>query len=125
MRLSGLGLGLAALTALGLAAPLRAEDGFARYQFNTNRNETNQAMSRMMDLRERLRHVQSFAEGCSVTRDLIATERTVQVLAERQANLARQLGEDVVGQAAVDLHNEVMEERQRLERELLPKCEGS
>ncbi|MFM2273884.1 MAG: hypothetical protein RL702_2949, partial [Pseudomonadota bacterium] len=34
-------------------------------------------------------------------------------------------GEDVVGQAAVDLHNEVMEERQRLERELLPKCEGA
>lgn len=125
MRIGGLGMGLAALAAVGLGAPARAEDRLARYLFNTNRNETNQAMSRMMDLRERLRHVQSFAEGCGVTRDLIATERTVQVLAERQVHLAQQLGEDVVGQAASDLHNEVMEERQRLERELLPKCEGS
>ena len=124
MRMDGMGMGLATLAMLGLAAPLHAEDRFARYQFNTNRNETNQAMSRMMDLRERLGHVQSFAEGCSVTRDLIATERTVQVLAEKQVYLAQQLGEDVVGQAAAELHNEVMEERQRLERELLPKCEG-
>ncbi len=114
---------IAALLALALVAPAQAQsDRFALFQLNTKSTDLKQAIRRMQSLSEQMSHATSNSEGCSLARQLAQSQREVQVLAESVASYASQLGADDAGRAAVDLHNSVLEDRKRLEAELLPQC---
>ena len=101
------------------AAPPVAAQGREFYvmQYNSSIMEFNKAVGRINALKTEMNSERDFTRGCSMMNELISELAEAQILAEKLADYANQLGEADDHRQAVDLHNAYLEERHHWEGE--------
>ena len=113
------------LACLALALPqMVAAQGrdFYRYQFNSTIMEFNKVVDRVNSLKIDMKSERDFTRGCAMMGSLISYLADAQVLAEKLAEYANQLGDTDGHRHAVDLHNAYLEERHHWENERSRMC---
>lgn len=108
-------LGCIALTLPQIAV---AQGGdFYRYQYNSTIMEFNKVVDSVNSLKRDMNSERDFTRGCAMMGSLISYLADAQVLAEKLADYANQLGDVDGHRAAVDMHNAYLEERHYWEKE--------
>lgn len=115
----------ALLACIALALPqMAAAQGrdFYRYQYNSSVTEFNKVVDRVNELKTDIKSERDFTRGCAMLGSLISYLADAQILAEKLADYANQLGDDDGHRHAVDVHNAYLEERHHWESERSRMC---
>lgn len=113
------------LACMALVVPqMAAAQGrdFYRYQFNSTVMEFNKVVDRVNSLKTDMNNERDFARGCAMMGSLISYLADAQILAEKLAEYANQLGDTDGHRQAVDLHNAYLEERHHWENQHSRMC---
>lgn len=116
---------LAGLLAASAAPAAAASDRFTEMQFNSTATELRQLMDRLNSLTDDLSHERDFTRGCRLLGQAISMQKDGQILAERLAGYARQLGFGDGEEEAVRVHNMLLENRHAKEADYARLCQGS
>lgn len=115
-------LALAGVLALSAPPALAQSRQYWVSERNSVLADFKRAVARVDDLHAQLRSVGDNATGCRLSRSLRSALMDLQVFSERIANIDSQLGNDEGHRAAVDIHNNALAERKRMESGILVQC---
>ena len=116
---------LTLLACMALALPQMAVaqgQDFYRYQYNSTIMEFNKVVDRVNSLKTDMNNERDFTRGCAMMGSLISYLADAQILAEKLAEYANQLGDADGHRQAVDLHNAYLEERHHWENQRSRMC---